>query len=66
MIFKFLLRNEVQINMTQYISKIIKEFPEEIIGKLATPAEDHLFKIREDGQKLDDEMADAFHRTVYQ
>ena len=45
---------------------IIKEFPEEIIGKLATPAGDHLFKIREDGQKLDDEMADAFHHTVYQ
>jgi hypothetical protein len=45
---------------------IIKEFPEEIIGKLATPAEDHLFKIREGGQKLDDEMADTFCHTVYQ
>jgi hypothetical protein len=33
---------------------------------LATPAGDHLFKIREDRQKLDDEMADAFHHTVYQ
>ncbi len=52
--------------MNQYISRIIKEFPEEIIGKLATPAGDHLFKIREDGQKFDDEMADAFHHTVYQ
>jgi hypothetical protein len=66
MIFDFSSRNEVQINMTQYISRIIKEFPEEIIGKLATPAGDHLFKIREDGQKLDDEMADAFHHIVYQ
>jgi hypothetical protein len=64
MIFNFSSRNEVQINMTQYIS--IEEFPEEIIGKLATPTGDHLFKIREDGQKLDDEMADAFHHTVYQ
>jgi hypothetical protein len=51
--------------MTQYISRVIKEFPEEIIAKLATPAGDHLFKIREDGQKVDDEMADAFHHTVY-
>ncbi len=38
------------------ISKIIQEFPEKIIGKTSTPAGDHLFKIREDGCKLDDEM----------
>ncbi len=52
--------------MNLYISKIIKEFPEKIIGKSATPAGDHLFKVREDGRKLDDEMADAFHHTVHQ
>ncbi len=52
--------------MTQYVSKIIEDFPEEIVGKSSTPAGDQLFKIREDGQKLDDEMADAFHHTVYQ
>jgi hypothetical protein len=66
MIFDFSSKNEVQINMNLYISKIIKEFPEEIVGKSATPARNHLFKIREDGCKLDDEMADAFHHTVYQ
>ena len=33
MIFNFSSKNEVQINMNLYISKIIKEFPEEIIGK---------------------------------
>ncbi len=42
--------------MNLYISKIIKEFPEEIIGKTSTPAGDHLFKIKEDERKLDDEM----------
>jgi hypothetical protein len=42
-----------------YISKIIKEFPEEIIGKTSTPAGDYLFKIRGDGCKLDDEMQTA-------
>ncbi len=52
--------------MNLYISKIIKEFPEEIIGKSATSAGDHLFKIREDGRNLDDEMADAFYHAVYQ
>jgi hypothetical protein len=56
MIFNFSSKNEVQINMNLYISKIMKEFPEEIIGITSTPAGDHLFKIREDGRKLDDEM----------
>jgi hypothetical protein len=59
MIFGFSSKNEVQINMNLYISKIIKEFPEEIIGTTSTPAGDHLFKIREDGRKLDDEMQTA-------
>jgi hypothetical protein len=56
MIFNFSSKNDVQINMNLYISKIIKEFTEEIIGNTSTPARDHLFKIREDGCKLDDEM----------
>jgi hypothetical protein len=56
MIFDFSSKNEVQINMNLYISKIIKKFPEEIIGKTSIPAGDRLFKIREDGRKLDDEM----------
>ncbi len=29
-------------------------------------AGDHLFKVREDGRKLSEELADAFHHTVYQ
>jgi hypothetical protein len=59
MISDFSSKNEVQINMNLYISKIIKEFAEEIAGKTSTPAGDHLFKIREDGCKLDDEMQTA-------
>ncbi len=66
MIFDFSSKNEVQINMTRYVSKIIEDFPEKIVGKSSTPAGDHLFKIREDGRKLNDEMADTFHHTVYQ
>ena len=33
---------------------------------MRTPASDHLFKVREDGRKLSEELADAFHHTVYQ
>ena len=66
MIFDFSFQGEVQINMTNYISKIIKEFPEEIMAEQATPAADHLFKVNEDGRKLGEDQSDAFHHTVYQ
>ena len=66
MIFDFSFQDEVWINMTDYILKIIKEFPEEIMGKQATPAGDHLFKVNENGWKLKEEQFDAFHHTVYQ
>ncbi len=36
MIFNFLSQDKVKINMTQYVSRIIKEFPEEILWKQAT------------------------------
>ena len=66
MIFDFSERDKVKINMTEYLSKVIADFPEEIIGKAATPAGDHLFKVRDEGRRLNDEQADAFHHTVYQ
>jgi hypothetical protein len=52
--------------MCKYLLKVIEDFPEEIMGVPATPAADHLFKVREDGRKLSKEQADAFHYTVYQ
>jgi hypothetical protein len=30
------------------------------------PAGDHLFNVRDEGRKLNEEQADAFHHTVYQ
>jgi hypothetical protein len=36
--------------------RLLKNSQKKIIGKTSTPAGDHLFKIREDGRKLDDEM----------
>jgi hypothetical protein len=66
MVFDFADRDKVKIDMRKYLTKVIADFPEEIIGKAATPAGDHLFKVRDDGRKLNEEQADAFHRTVYQ
>ena len=63
MTFENLFTKEVRINMWDYLRKVIKEFPEEITGVCATPASDHL---REDGRKLNEELADVSHHTVYQ
>jgi hypothetical protein len=66
MVFDFSDWDKVKINMAKYLSKVIADFPEEIRGKAATPAGDHLFKVRDEGWKLNQEQADAFHHTVYQ
>ncbi len=66
MIFDFSEQGKVKINMTEYLLKVIAGFPKEIVGKAATPAGDHLFKVRDEGRKLNGEQADTFHHTVYQ
>ena len=66
MTFDYTFEGEVRINMCKYLSKVIEDFPEEITGVSATPAADYLFKVREDGKKLNEEQADMFHHTVYQ
>jgi hypothetical protein len=60
MIFDFSDRDKVKL------TKVIADFPEEKIEKAATPDGDHLFKVRDEGRKLNEEQADAFHHTVYQ
>lgn len=58
---------EVKISMNGHLDKAIEDFPEEITGKSATPAGDHLFKVREEGAvPLDKDMADAFHHSTAQ
>ena len=54
------------VSMIKYLQKIIDDFPEEIRATRATPANDNLFKIREDGEEqlLPDEQAQAFHRMT--
>lgn len=56
------------ISMEKYTNEIIHNFPEVITGMAATPAAEHLFKVRNeaDSRKLQEEQAAAFHRTVAQ
>jgi hypothetical protein len=64
--FDYSFDKEVKINMWDYIKKVIREFPKDITGVCATPASDYLFKVCEYGTKLNEELAEAFHHTVYQ
>ncbi len=56
----------VQISMVEYIKDILKCFPEEIEGKVASPAPNHLFLVcnKSEAVKLPEEQAVCFHHTV--
>eukprot|EP00804_Cyclotella_cryptica_P010072 CCRYP_018045-RB/>CCRYP_018045-RB protein AED:0.27 eAED:-0.33 QI:0/-1/0/1/-1/1/1/0/595 len=59
-------KGKCKVSMEGYTKEIIDSFPEVIRGTSATPAADHLFKTRENGKKLPEEQAAAFHRTTAQ
>ena len=49
MTIDFLDAGKVRITMYDYVGEVINELPTEMIGELATPASNHLFEIRDDG-----------------
>jgi hypothetical protein len=54
------------VDMEEYLKEIIKDLPEDMNGTATTPAADHLFKVRENATKLNEERAEFFHRVVAQ
>jgi hypothetical protein len=54
----------VKIDMRDYVSKILEELPKDMEGTATTPAASHLFQIRDESMKLDEEAAAFFHTTV--
>jgi hypothetical protein len=54
----------VKIDMRDYVSKILEELPKDMEGTATTPAASHLFQIRDESMKLDEEDAAFFHTTV--
>ena len=55
---------EVRVNTWDYLGKVSNEFPRKITRTCTMLASDHLFKVREDGRKLNEELADAFQHMV--
>jgi hypothetical protein len=68
MIFEFSPKGKVMVSMMEYIKSIIKDFPEEILGMIMSPAVDHLFTVRDPSpaKVLPEEQVMAFHRTMAQ
>jgi hypothetical protein len=54
----------VKLDMTEYVTKVIDEMPENMAGTATSPAADHLFKIIEGIDPLDEATSKFFHATV--
>jgi hypothetical protein len=53
-------------DMEDYLKEMLNNFPEDMNGMATTPAADHLFKVRDNVPKLNEERAEFFHRVVAQ
>jgi hypothetical protein len=56
----------LNVSMVAYLRNMINSFPEAIIRNASTPAADHLFNVREEGEArlLEEERALVFHHTI--
>ena len=61
--FDYSTSQSVEISMTKYAKQIITDFPEAITSVSSSPADDHLFTVRDYGEaKLPpEEQAHQFH-----
>eukprot|EP00957_Ditylum_brightwellii_P144575 11012607-Ditylum_brightwellii.AAC.1 len=57
-------KGEVGVDMKEYILHTIKDFPEEIGDKVTSSAAGQLFQVDPGGDKLNEELAQAFHTAV--
>jgi hypothetical protein len=56
----------LEVLMITYLKNVIEQFPEEIPGRVSSPAAEHLFAIRDKSKVrvLEEERASAFHHMV--
>jgi hypothetical protein len=61
-------KGKVKISMINYISNVLKEFPEHLGATATSPVADHLFKVRDESEAelLPKEQAQDFHHVVAQ
>ena len=58
----------LNVSIVNYLKNVIEAFPEQIVGRAATPAGERLFDIRDEkeARPLEEERAIAFHHTTAQ
>ena len=63
-------KGSVKVSMVRYTGKVLRGFPEKVTGSAASPAQDHLFKVRDesdpDYKPLTEDLAQSFHHTTAQ
>jgi hypothetical protein len=64
MTLDFTIPGVLQVDMTQYVSKMIEEFPEKLSGNNKCPWNKNLFCVNETSPKLSQEKAKIFHTFV--
>jgi hypothetical protein len=67
--FDFATKGQVAVGMTDYMMRVIKEFPEDLGNATApTPAQEFLFKVRpeDEAKKLPEKQAAQYHHVVAQ
>ncbi len=58
----------LNVSMVNYLNYVIEAFPEQVVGRAATPAGERLFDIRDEKEvrPLEEEGAIAFHHSTLQ
>ena len=59
---------QVSIDMSHYVKKMVREFPQESLKKasMASPWNENLFKVQHDSVPLEKEQAELFHTVTMQ
>ena len=68
MTFDYSEPGQVSINMSLYVEKMVKEFPQENLkgASVASPWNEILFKVQHDSAPLENEQAELFHTVTMQ
>ena len=68
MTLDYLVPGEVSVNMSHYVKKMVKEFPQESLkgAPVASPWNENLFKVQHNSAPLEKEQAKLFHIVTAQ
>jgi hypothetical protein len=64
MLLDFLIPVVLQVDMTPYFKSKIKDFPQELSGKMTMPWSKNLFKVDNTAKKLGEQCTKHFHTFV--